>query len=276
MKYLPSENPLVSIQMITYNHEDYIAQAIEGVLMQKTSFKIELVIGEDCSTDSTREICEEYVRKYPTIIRLLPSQSNIGIIQNGIRTLESCRGKYIALCEGDDYWTDPYKLQNQIGFLAENPLYVMSFHKIDFLVGGEQIKGNYYPLPPKSTLNIHDIILRHYIPTCSLVFKKDCLPKQFPEWFFKSRIGDIPIEILLASKGLTYYHNESMGCYRKNKTSITHNKEQKIQGRKTYLFVYKNLNKTFQYKYWLLFYYKIILLRLGYIKDALGLNESLN
>jgi glycosyltransferase involved in cell wall biosynthesis len=108
--------------MITYNHASFIAQAIEGVLMQKCNFPIELIIGEDCSTDKTRQICEQYGEKFSEI-KLLPSNSNLGVSCNFIRTLQACTGKYIAFCEGDDYWTDPYKLQKQVDFFEANPEY---------------------------------------------------------------------------------------------------------------------------------------------------------
>jgi glycosyltransferase involved in cell wall biosynthesis len=110
-------HPLISVCMITYNQEKYISQAIEGILIQKTNFPIELVIGEDCSTDRTRAICLEYQEKSPKIIKLLLPEKNLGMAQNLVKTLSAGTGKYIAFCEGDDYWIDPYKLQKQVDFL---------------------------------------------------------------------------------------------------------------------------------------------------------------
>ena len=112
--------PLVSISMITYNHAPFIAQAIEGVLQQKTTFPFELVIGEDCSTDNTREIVSEYHKKHPDIFRVIASDKNIGATRNSLRTLKACQGKYIAYCEGDDYWHHPYKLQKQVDYLESH------------------------------------------------------------------------------------------------------------------------------------------------------------
>ena len=114
-------NVTVSVLMITYNHENFIREAIEGVLMQKTDFPIELIIGEDCSTDGTRKIVMEYASKYPDIIRPLLPDSNLGMMKNFIETMQAATGKYIALCEGDDYWTDPYKLQKQVDILNKLP-----------------------------------------------------------------------------------------------------------------------------------------------------------
>lgn len=114
--------PVVSVQMITYNHEPYIRQAIEGVMMQKTDFEFELVIGEDCSTDKTREVCFEYQKKYPAKIRVLWSEHNVNHVGgNSPRSLARCRGEFIALCEGDDYWIDPFKLQKQVDAMRKYP-----------------------------------------------------------------------------------------------------------------------------------------------------------
>lgn len=110
------EEVVVTVAMITYNHESFIAEAIEGVLMQRTDFNYQLLIGEDNSTDRTREIILDYMKCNQDIIHLLPQEKNLGMIPNFIETLKACNGKYIALCEGDDYWIDPDKLQKQVDF----------------------------------------------------------------------------------------------------------------------------------------------------------------
>lgn len=115
--------PLVSVKTITYNHAPYIKKCIDSILMQKTNFKFELVIGEDFSTDGTRDICKRYAEQYPEIIKLIISETNVGAKVNSKRTFEECQGKYIAFCEGDDYWTDPDKLQKQVDFLEDNSDY---------------------------------------------------------------------------------------------------------------------------------------------------------
>jgi glycosyltransferase involved in cell wall biosynthesis len=120
-----TEEVLVSVVMVTFNHEKFIAQAIESVLTQKTMFRFELVIGEDCSNDNTLNIIKDYVRKQPNIIKDKSNSINLGIAANVLRTVQECDGKYIAFCEGDDYWTDPFKLQNQVDFLETNPDYGM-------------------------------------------------------------------------------------------------------------------------------------------------------
>lgn len=116
------KHPVVSVHMITYNHEPYIRQAIEGVMMQKTDFEFELVIGEDCSQDKTREICFEYQKKYPEKIRVLWWHENVlKLGGNGRRNRAHCRGEFIAYCEGDDYWIDPLKLQKQVDVMSQHP-----------------------------------------------------------------------------------------------------------------------------------------------------------
>ena len=105
--------PVVSICSITYNHESYIEEAIDSFLMQETDFPFEIVVGEDYSTDGTRQIIEEYLEQYPNIIKLITSDNNVGPNRNFMRTLNACTGKYIAICEGDDYWIDNDKLINQ-------------------------------------------------------------------------------------------------------------------------------------------------------------------
>jgi glycosyltransferase involved in cell wall biosynthesis len=134
--------PLVSVKMITYNHAPYIAQAIEGVLQQKTNFLFELVIGEDCSTDGTREIVFEYQKKYPDIIRVITSDRNIGGRKNSYRATKACRRKYIAFCEGDDYWHQPLKLQKQVDYLESHPEcgLVYSDYDVYHVASGERIK----------------------------------------------------------------------------------------------------------------------------------------
>ena len=114
-------HPVVSVCMLTYNHEKYLQQAIDGVMEQKTDFEYELIIGEDCSTDGTRRICFENQTRYPNRIRVLWSDDNIGIHKNNRLAMLSCRGEFVALCDGDDYWVNPLKLQKQVDFMRRHP-----------------------------------------------------------------------------------------------------------------------------------------------------------
>lgn len=214
-------NIMLSVCMISYNHEKFIRVAIESVIRQKTDFNIELVIGEDFSEDNTRMICQEYAERYPRLIRLLNTEKNLGVIPNFIRTLEACTGKYMALCEGDDFWIDPYKLQKQVDFLEANPDYSLCFH--DALVYWEN-KNNppYYFCKDlsKTTYHIEDMIDHWFIPSASMVFRKDLL-FPLPAWFNQIYNGDYALQLLLAPKGKFYFINELMSMYRQHETNLT-------------------------------------------------------
>lgn len=121
--------PLLSIVTITYNHELFIAKTIEGVLMQQVNFPMEFIIAEDCSTDNTKKIVLDYANLYPELIKVITSENNVGAVANERRAMLAARGKYIAFCEGDDYWTDPLKLQKQVDFLETHPEYCVCFHR---------------------------------------------------------------------------------------------------------------------------------------------------
>jgi glycosyltransferase involved in cell wall biosynthesis len=144
--------PMISVCMITYNHEPYIARAIEGVLEQESPYTYELVIGEDHSTDRTREICLEYERMHPGVVTVLRSNVNLGITGNFARTLGACAGKYVALCEGDDFWTNRSKLHQQVKVLEEHPEYVMTCGRVEMV--------NEVGLTPDDTSQLEEQLIR--------------------------------------------------------------------------------------------------------------------
>jgi glycosyltransferase involved in cell wall biosynthesis len=180
------QEPLVSVKMITYNHAPYIAQAIECVLAQKTNFPFELVIGEDCSTDGTREIVFDYAKRFPDIIRVITSDKNVGMKKNSLRTTEACQGKYIAYCEGDDYWHRDDKLQIQVDYLEARPecgLVCSDYDVYDTITkkrvnGYVKYKGWIVPDHPQITdfLNI-SAELRVAILTCTVTARKEIVEK---------------------------------------------------------------------------------------------------
>jgi glycosyltransferase involved in cell wall biosynthesis len=179
-----SQTPLVSVKMITYNHEPYISQAIEGVLKQKTDFPIELIIGEDCSTDRTREIVLEYQKKYPNKIRVLISESNIGGNKNSKRVYAACRGKYVAYCEGDDYWHNPDKLQIQIGYMEAHTEVGLVHSDADMfnVKTGELAHNAHKALGRTHDDNDENLYLRiledrYKIITCTVCVRRDLLCK---------------------------------------------------------------------------------------------------
>ena len=175
--------PLVSIFSLAYNHESYIEKAIESWLMQKTNFRFEAVIGEDHSTDRTREIVFSYAKKYPEIIRVIHSESNVGMRENSKRTRAACRGKYVAFCEGDDYWIDPNKLQRQVDFMEANPDFSICFHDAILLWDDKSRSPNYFvPKDQKEVSTTEDVIEKYYIPTASMLLRST-YTEDLPDWF---------------------------------------------------------------------------------------------
>ncbi len=166
----------INICVLTYNHEKFIEECLDGILKQKVDFSYEVVIGDDCSTDRTRKICQKYIEKYPDRIRLICSKKNIGMISNWHKILSVCIGKYIALCEGDDYWTDPYKLQKQVDFLESNPDYVVCYQDAKIINEKGVIINSKYG--PKKDFSCDALIKGPVIPLHSLCFRN--ILKDFP------------------------------------------------------------------------------------------------
>lgn len=207
-------NPKVSVCVITYNHEKFIVQTIDGVLMQKTNFDFEFIIGEDCSSDKTREIIVGFQKKYPGKITLLAREKNLGMMNNFIDTIQICQGEYIAFCEGDDYWTDPLKLQKQVDFLEANLDYSISGHNVKVAFEGFDKQSEWdRAWSKKEWIGIEDVIISGGAATGSLVWRNNVFGN-FPDWFVKQHGGDWSLQILCASKGKMKYFNEIMGVYR--------------------------------------------------------------
>ena len=164
---------MVAVYMITYNHEDYIEQAIESIVNQKANFLYKLFIGEDCSTDNTRQICIGLKEKYPDKIHLVLNERNVGASQNAQKIFNLCfnsGAKYVAMCEGDDYWTDPLKLQKQVDFLEENEEYVIHSGKAQILKDNKLGKTIGDPLS-KKTYDIADFYTKNNLVTCTAMFR---------------------------------------------------------------------------------------------------------
>lgn len=179
--------PLLSVVTITYNHEHYIRRCIEGVLMQKVDFPMEFIIADDCSRDGTLVICEEYRRRFPELIRVVSSGSNVGVVANEQRAFLAAKGKYIATCEGDDYWTDPLKLQKQVDFLESHPDYSVCFHrfrKVHLNDGSEEGDGcdNLFRGEDAAGIEISMYQFMHQWVTqyLTMVFRRDCY--DFEAW----------------------------------------------------------------------------------------------
>ena len=217
MNYQPSTDspPKVSVCMITYNHEKFIGQAIDSVLMQQTNFNYELVIGEDCSTDNTRAIVVEYQKKHPDKIRLLLPEKNLGMHENGRRTLEACHGEYIALLEGDDYWTDPLKLQKQAELLDSDPGIAMCFHDINRVdVDGKPLETLPSHVPRRPIYDVADLLQYGcFITTLSVMYRRKLCPV-LPDWVLRLPAGDFSQFLLLAQSGSIRRLEGVWGTYR--------------------------------------------------------------
>jgi len=207
---------MISVCVITYNHEQYIHQTIEGILGQKCKYDLEIVIGEDCSTDNTYKICKRYQNQYPGIIRIIKRDRNSGMSANFLKTLRACSGKYIAICEGDDYWIHPNKLEIQIDYLEKNLPAGGCFHDVKNVdENGIVIKDNYFS-PTKYVYNQFDCltILRSSYSTCSLVFRKKVIGENLPDWFIK-RSCDEFLDLLITQNGKElHYIPKNMAVYR--------------------------------------------------------------
>lgn len=207
--------PKVSVRMVAYNHERFIGEAIDSVLRQKVDFPYEIVIGEDCSTDNTRGILEEYRRRHPGIIRLLLNEKNRGSRCTTYRAREACRGKYIAFLDGDDYWTSPDKLQRQADLLDRNPDLTISCHQAR-IIQADGREGPVYPGgagPLNPVLSIKDALVQNVMPSCSMFFRNGIVGA-LPREFRRVPMGDLPIQLCCLTKGNAGYIAEIMGAHR--------------------------------------------------------------
>lgn len=221
--------PLVSISCITYNHASYIKECIDGFLMQKTNFNFEVLIHDDHSTDGTEEIIKEYAKQYPDIIKPLfekENQYSLGKpIGSAVWNLPRARGEYIAICEGDDYWTDPYKLQKQVDFLESHPDYGMCYTKVKRFVP----KNNKFIDEwggPNETMD--KLLIENTIPTLTAVFHKAIYDKYLTEIHPSKRgwlMGDYPIWLYFAQNSKIKFINETTGVYRICTESASHSND---------------------------------------------------
>jgi glycosyltransferase involved in cell wall biosynthesis len=221
----PDPLPLVSICCITYNHAAYIAQAMDSFLMQKTNFKYELIIGEDNSCDGTQAVLKKYASAYPDAITVVNHNPNIGAIANQIDTFARARGKYIACCDGDDFWTDPFKLQKQVDFLEANPAYVICCHHTTVInENGEKVYEK--ELPREMEFGYMDVLLgkREETRNCSLMVRNDHYIHAVGklDWYSKTYGTDslFKLYILSVTQQKIYVMPDIMACYRLHKGGI--------------------------------------------------------
>ena len=217
--------PMVSVVVTAYNHADYIAQCLEGILMQQVGFEYELLIGEDESNDGTREICQDFAERYPERIRLFLRRREDVIYINGkptgrynfVETLNAARGKYVALCDGDDYWTDDRKLQKQVDFMEQQPDYAICHHGGQMYFERDQ---QFIPLPDKpKQAGIERLVQDNFIITCSCLFRNH-LFERFPDWIYQAPVADYCLHILNARHGQIGYLPDDMCVYRMHSGGI--------------------------------------------------------
>lgn len=215
---------MLSVIMTTYNHARYLAEAIESVLMQRTSFVVELVIGEDRSTDNTRAIAKEYVERFPERIRLITSAENVGMRANYRRTIEAARGRYIAMLDGDDYFTDPDKLQQQVDMLESDTSLGMCYTRSERIDerGGVTI----YPRGACTT-DFDSMLRRNPAENATVVARRELVmqyyaevrPEHHPEWL----TDDLPMWLWFGANSRVCAIDRTMAVHRVLSYSVSHN-----------------------------------------------------
>ncbi|NCC18134.1 MAG: glycosyltransferase [Bacteroidia bacterium] len=213
--------PLVCTSTLAYNHEPYIRECLDGILMQKTTFPVQVLVHEDCSTDKTAEILKEYQAKYPNLIKVFYQPENIYSLKDQEEKRKRREefyswiiGKYEAICEGDDYWIDPLKLQKQVDFLEANPEYSMCFHNAEVLYDNQASNHIFNKIKKSRKITLKEIIQEWIIPTASIVIKKDSIKN--PEWASKIYSGDVILSLMAIKEGEIYFISEIMSIYRKS------------------------------------------------------------
>ncbi len=220
----------VSVCMITYNHEKFIKKAIEGVLMQEGDFKLDLVISNDCSSDNTNKIILSIIKNHPLggKIRYFNQTENLGMMPNFLFTLNKCKGKYIALCDGDDFWLDNKKIQKQVAFLEKNKNYIACFHNAKIIQENRVLK--YYTWDKDRVITTREIIVNGggIYPTSSFLYKNIPFKIKASKYI---KAGDTLLIFHLLDKGGFYYLKDIMSVYRKHVGGIytsIHNNRKKI------------------------------------------------
>lgn len=241
------EEPVVSICCLAYNHEPYIRQCIEGFLMQKTTFPIEVLIHDDASTDKTADIIREYEAKYPDIIKPIYQKENQyskGVGVSRVFQFPRAKGKYIAMCEGDDYWTDPLKLQKQFDVMERDDSLSFCFHQSFVVNEMLDYPDSHFFVKIKNScrLTFKDVIRSWWlIPTQSLFLKKNCV--QSYEWMKEVPNGDLCIELTTSLKGDIFYLSDPMSVYRQHYNGISTTIKDGIKHNRNLIFIYQHIKE---------------------------------
>lgn len=208
----------LTVVTTTYNHEKYIGECLDGIVMQKTNFPFKLIISDDCSTDNTKEIITFYAKKYPNIIKPIFRDKNLGPMDNFIETLNVADTEYVAMCDGDDFWIDPYKLQKQVDFLDKHKDYMICFHQTIIFFDNGSKKDEVYPFEMKETTTFDDLLKDCYMPANSVVYRWKYNKKgEFKKIFPKNVVpGDYFVHLLHAKNGKIKFMEEVMSKYRRH------------------------------------------------------------
>lgn len=247
--------PIISVWVITYNHEKFIRKCLDSIISQKTIYSFEICLGEDDSTDGTRAICKEYATKYPDIVRLFLRDrqdsrrgKSVGAWQfNFIETFKTCRGKYIATCDGDDYWCDQNKLQKQVDYLELHPELSGCFHKISRVdeQGVVICSDCGYPTLRQPSYSL-DYLLRNsnFSPMLSTVFRNHA--DIAPEWIREAPFGDMIVHAGNLRYGDYGFIDEVMGCYRIHSGGLASGAT-RLQNVKATIEVYRLLGRNYDF-----------------------------
>jgi len=204
----------VGVCMLVYNHEKYVTQAVESIVSQQTSFAFKLVIGEDCSTDKSREILIQLKQKYPDKIELLLEDKNLGMINNFYRTINAIDAPYVAFCEGDDFWNTSDKLQLQFDYLEANPATGLVFSNLNIKEKNRTIPSS-IKIPPDYSLKPENLLVNNSIATCTVMCRKKLLLEA--QDFLGGRhfaMGDYPLWLYVAQKSTLAYLDKALATYR--------------------------------------------------------------
>lgn len=233
----------ISVIMITYNHADYISKAIEGVLMQKTNFRVELIISNDASLDGTHDAIQKAIENLPENISVtyFNQERNIGMMPNFLFALQLAKSPYLAQCDGDDYWTDENKLQKQFDFLEANPDYQICHHNVLERRGLKYRKRN-HKLTEDKTDDLKRLAQGNFVHSSSIMVRNTV--REFPEYFARAENGDYFLLLLAARKGKLKYLNEVMSVYRIHNKSSWSSMKKRTQ-RETHINFLKNIQQDF-------------------------------